>query len=42
MTLPPDVSQSNFDKAIESFSGAVGAEWVFTSQEPVSPRPNAS
>lgn len=35
MTLPPDVRQSDFDRAIASFGDAVGKEWVFTSDEDV-------
>ena len=35
MLLPPDVSQSQFDQAINSFKRAIGADWVFTSEEDV-------
>jgi FAD/FMN-containing dehydrogenase len=35
MKLPPGVSASDFAAAIQQFQGAVGKEWVFTSDEDV-------
>jgi len=35
MALPPGVSQRDFDRARLAFEAAVGAEWVFTSDEDV-------
>src|SRR5690606_13727465 len=35
MKLPADVSQADFDAAVEEFRQAVGAEWVFTREEDV-------
>lgn len=35
MPLPPGVSAEDFNAAIEAFKAAVGAEWVFTSEEDV-------
>ena len=36
MTLPPGVSSADFSAALGQFAGAVGKEWVFTSDEDVS------
>ncbi|WP_173816063.1 hypothetical protein [Nitrobacter vulgaris] len=33
MKLPPDVSQADFDAAVEEFRKVIGAEWVFTGDE---------
>jgi 4-cresol dehydrogenase (hydroxylating) len=35
MSLPPGISQRDFDRAIERFRGAVGGDWVFTSEDDV-------
>ena len=35
MALPPNVNQRDFDRALRAFEAAVGAEWVFTSDEDV-------
>ncbi len=35
MAVPPGVSQREFDAALRAFERAVGAEWVFTSEEDV-------
>jgi (+)-pinoresinol hydroxylase len=35
MALPPGVSQKDFDKALKEFEGAVGKDWVFTSDADV-------
>jgi 4-cresol dehydrogenase (hydroxylating) len=35
MTLPPRVSQADFDDAIRAWKDAVGKDWVFTSDEDV-------
>lgn len=35
MKLPPDVSQADFDAAVEEFRKVIGAEWVFTGDEDV-------
>ena len=36
MRTPPGVSEADFSSAIEGFAGAVGKQWVFTSDEDVS------
>lgn len=33
MTIPPGLSQSQFDDALEEFRGVVGNDWVFTIEE---------
>src|SRR5688572_16934806 len=33
MALPPNVSEAAFTAALDKFRAAVGAEWVFTSDE---------
>ncbi|HET7133498.1 MAG TPA: FAD-binding oxidoreductase, partial [Gammaproteobacteria bacterium] len=35
MALPPGVTQQTFGKALKEFESAVGAEWVFTSEDDV-------
>jgi len=35
MTLPPGVTQANFDRALRDFEKAVGSQWVFTSDADV-------
>lgn len=35
MALPPGVNQSRFDRALSAFAAAVGADWVFSSDEDV-------
>ena len=35
MRLPPGVSSAAFAAALKEFEGAVGSEWVFTSDEDV-------
>jgi (+)-pinoresinol hydroxylase len=35
MAIPPGVSDRDFSRALSGFEGAVGAEWVFTSDEDV-------
>ena len=31
--LPPGISAATFAEAVKEFQGAVGADWVFTSEE---------
>jgi hypothetical protein len=35
MAIPPGVSGRDFERALDSFRAAVGADWVFTSDEDV-------
>jgi len=35
MALPPGVNQRDFDRALREFEGAVGEDWVFTSDEDI-------
>ncbi|HET8697053.1 MAG TPA: FAD-binding oxidoreductase, partial [Gammaproteobacteria bacterium] len=35
MALPPGVTRQTFSRALKEFESAVGADWVFTSDEDV-------